>query len=218
MSTNESTFDPDATPGPEHARRHSLDIVRAIVRLLTASGLPWTRLRVLLGLSGCVLMSACGEDKIPVEVTGYNHMSDESIIGFTVNGASGPNMAPQSGGTSFNCCVKIPKDWQPGMKARVTWAYGSGPPGSRPAPPPQEAEVEVPKYSRESFGTVQVHFYANHRVKLLVSRFGIESPCSVFPEADKAPWETRKDLTAYYTRGKGKSEACEGLRASRRAP
>ena len=133
-------------------------------------------------------IAACNENKIPVEVMGYNHMSDESIMGFSVNGAGGPNLAPESGGGGRNCCIAIPERWRPGMKARVTWAYGHGPAGSRPPPPPQEAEVEIPEYTPQNLGSVQVHFYPGHRIKVVVSKWRLGNAEYPLPREDWAPW------------------------------
>jgi len=173
---------------------------------------PWRSALSLLLLCVAALTSACGEEKIPVEVVGYNHVLDESIVGFSVNGARGGN-APPGGGAGGMCCVEIPEKWHPGMKAKVTWAYGHGPEGSRPPPPPQETEVEIPKYTPQNLGSVQVHFYPGHRIKVVVSRWGIESPCGPLKEEEKAPWKTRQDLIDYYTKDRGKNEQCDALRA-----
>ena len=38
------------------------------------------------------LIVSCLDNKATVEVSGYNHMKDQSIAGFSVNGAGGPNI------------------------------------------------------------------------------------------------------------------------------
>jgi len=176
---------------------------------LRAARLSFLLLLALLPLCGC------DNDRIPVEVTGYNHISDQSIMGFSVNGAGGPNLGPEEGGGGFNCCIEIPRHWRPGMKAKVTWAYGYGVAGPGSQPPPQEAEVSIPEYTPQNLGAVQVHFYPEHRIKVIVSRFGIESPCGPLTEKEKAPWKSRKDLIEYYSTGDGKTEQCDGLRIER---
>ena len=196
-------------------RREQMKLGRLAAYLVRATNEHLFIVRRVAGLL-CALalfssLTACSENKIPVEVMGYNHISDESIMGFSVNGAGGPNLAPESGGGGRNCCIAIPERWHPRMKARVTWAYGHGPAGSRPSPPPQEAEVEIPEYTPQNLGSVQVHFYPGHRIKVVVSKFGIESPCGPLTEIEKTPWVTRADLTEYYTTGKGKNEQCDGL-------
>ena len=156
------------------------------------------------------LIVSCLDNKATVEVSGYNHMKDQSIAGFSVNGAGGPNIGPESGGGKFNCCIEIPKRWHRGMKAKVEWSYGYGIEGPGSQPPPQETVVDIPEYTSENLGPVQVHFYDNHRVKVVVSKFGIRSPCGPLREEEKAPWKTRQDLIEYHRTGEGKNEPCDG--------
>jgi len=149
-------------------------------------------LRVL-AIAACALHASCGDQMMPASVSGYNHMSDQSILGFTVDGAGGPNIAPEAGGGKFSCCASIPKHWRPGMKVKVAWSYGSGAEGTSPPPPPQEAVVEISEYSSEG-GSIQAHFYPNHKVKVVVSTYGIRHPKYPMNVEDKLPWVTRKDL------------------------
>jgi len=138
---------------------------------------------------------------VPASVSGYNHMSDQSILGFTVDGAGGPNIAPEAGGGKFSCCASIPKHWRPGMKVKVAWSYGSGAEGTSPPPPPQEAVVEIPEYS-ERVEDIQAHFYPNHKVKVMVSNYGIEHPRYPMSAEDKLPWQTSKQLLEYEKEGR----------------
>ena len=134
------------------------------------------------------LIVSCLDNKATVEVTGYNHMKDQSIAGFSVNGAGGPNIGPESGGGAFNCCIEIPKRWHRGMKAKVEWSYGYGIEGPGSQPPPQEAVVDIPEYTSENLGTLQVHFYDNHRVKVVVSKWALGNAEYPLPKEDWAPW------------------------------
>ena len=164
----------------------------------------WPLLAGIALLCAAALLAGCGmqgEDKLAVSVTGYNHMSDEGwyIGGFSINGASGPNLQPETGG-GFNCCIVIPERWKPGMKAKVEWWYDTRPGGPPyPLPPPQEAEVEIPDYNAIGPGTVQVHFYPDHRVKVVVSRFAIEHTRYPMSEEDKFPWETDPTATVEFS-------------------
>src|SRR5450830_786887 len=92
-----------------------------------------------LGLGLLASLSGCAKEMIPVSVTGYNHMKDESIAGFSVNGGSGPNISPEGGGGKESCCISISKRWRPGMKATVTWEYGYSSRDPGPPFPSQEA-------------------------------------------------------------------------------
>ena len=128
------------------------------------------------------LIVSCLDNKATVEVTGYDHMEKRAILWFTVNGAGGPNLFPESGGGSFNCCIEIPKRWHRGMKATVRWQYGTGDDS------PREAVVDIPEYTSENRGPVQVHFYDNHRVKVVVSKWALGNAEYPLPKEDWAPW------------------------------
>ena len=78
------------------------------------------------------------------------------------------------------------------MKVKVQWSYDTTQGGPRP-PPSQEAEVEIPEYSSEA-GSIQAHFYPNHKVKVVVSNYGIRHPRYPMSDEDKLPWKTREDL------------------------
>ena len=156
------------------------------------------RLACVLSLAA-LLLTGCGESRVPASVTGYNHMSESgwSIAGFSVNGGSGPNVQPESGGGKFTCCVQLPKQWHSGMKAKVRWSYDVRNGDTRTPPPDQEAEVEIPDYSERGPGDVKVHFYPNHRIKVVVTSYGIRHPQYPMSAADKLPWETSKELLKY---------------------
>lgn len=145
-----------------------------------------------------VAMTACdNNDTLAGDVTGYNHMlvSDGwSIAGFTVNGAGGPPIQTENGGGAFSCCMSFPKHWTPGLKARVSWFYDVKVGDSRKPPPPQVAEVDIPEYTSNTAGSVQVHFYPDHRVKVVISTYGLRHPRYPMSTEDKAPWTTRTDI------------------------
>lgn len=153
--------------------------------------------RTLLGL--CVLgvaglLAGCSEEKIPVDITGYNHISDWSISGFSINGGGGGNLSPGDGGPSGSCCIEIPLHWRAGLKAKVTWGYDTKQSDPRTPPPSQEAEVDIPEYTPENIGPVQVHFYPNHRIKVVVSKYYLGNPKYPMDPEDMLPWTVRQDL------------------------
>lgn len=86
------------------------------------------------------------------------------------------------------------------MKVNVRWSYDATQGGPQP-PPPQEAMVELPEYSSEA-GSIQAHFYPNHKVKVVVSVYGIGHPRYPMGEEDKFPWETSKQLLEYEKEGR----------------
>ncbi len=151
-----------------------------------------------LALALAVTLTTCGNDDetLPTGITGYNHMPRVigwSISGFSVDGHSGANASPE-GGAGNSCCISLPRKWHPGMKVNVDWSYDVRVSDPRTPPPPQEAEVEIPEYTPENSGDVQVHFYPDHRVKVVVSRYGIQHPRYPMTEEDKKPWVTDKTL------------------------
>ncbi|MFC5472409.1 DUF3304 domain-containing protein [Paraherbaspirillum soli] len=179
------TLNPD--PGHVRSNERSKQMQHAMRTLL---------MLYLLGLAS--LLAGCSEEKIAVSVTGYNHMTDWSVSDFAVNGGSGRNLSPGDGGPGGTCCVELPKHWRPGMKAKVSWSYDVKQSDPRTPPPPQEAEVEIPEYTPENLGTVQVHFYPNHRIKVVVSRYTLGSPAYPMSPEDMLPWKVREDLIEYY--------------------
>jgi hypothetical protein len=142
--------------------------------------------RALLAVALVLLLGACQEKMVTAGMTGYNHMKERAIAGFSVNGAGGANLNPESGGGNESCCLSIPTEWRPGLKATITWAYDRDQGDTRPLPPPQKAEVEFPRYARP--GKFWVHFYENHKVKVVVSICSIEHPFYPMSKEDKLPW------------------------------
>ena len=165
------------------------------IAALSRSSLRFWQFACVLGLA--VMLTACDNNEMLAgDVGGYNHMPDSgwSIAGFTINGAGGPNIQPESGGGAFSCCMSFPKHWHPGMKAKVRWFYDVQVGDPRTPPPPQEVEVEIPEYTPKTAGAVQVHFYSDHRVKVVISVYGIRHPRYPMTEEEKLPWVTRRDI------------------------
>jgi hypothetical protein len=130
-------------------------------------------------------------------------MKNLSIHTFTVNGAMGPNVRPESGGGE-TCCVSIPKQWRPGLKAKVAWEYDQKEEVASPLPEDQTAEVDIPEY--HFIGAVHVHFYDKHKIKIIVSKCSPEHPFYPMSAADLAPWQpsgTKEDRREAAQRGGG---------------
>jgi hypothetical protein len=92
----------------------------------------------------------------------------------------------------------LPEKWHPGMTAKVYWRYTPEKDNdTRPLPPRQEAEVEIPDYSERGPATVNVHFYANNRIKVVVTSYDIKHPQYPMSAADKLPWKTKEEWLKY---------------------
>ena len=150
-------------------------------------------LRVAMSLICILPATACTDSTNTVSVRGYNHMKILAISGFTVNGAMGPNVDTESGGGEA-CCVTIPSQWRPGLKAKVSWSYDQNDDVQSPLPADQSAEVDIPEY--RVVGAVHVHFYDEHKIKVIVSRCSPRHPFYPMRAADLAPWrpsDTKED-------------------------
>ncbi len=163
------------------------------IAALTRASLRFWQLTCVLGLA--VVLAACDNNEMLAgDVTGYNHMPDSgwNIGGLTINGAGGSPAQPGSGAGN-SCCMSFPKHWHPGMKAKIRWFYHhkASDPEATP-PPPQEAEVDIPEYTPKTVGSVNVHFYPDHRVKVVISTYSIRHPRYPMSAEEKKPWDTRE--------------------------
>jgi len=136
-------------------------------------------------IGGVLMTSACSDATVPVGLRGYNHMKDLTIHVFTVNGTMGPNVSTESGGGE-TCCVSLPRNWRPGLKAKVSWEYDQKEGAANPLPKSQAAEFDIPEYPFG--GSLQVHFYPKHKVKIVVSPCSPRHPFYPMTSADLAPW------------------------------
>jgi hypothetical protein len=73
------------------------------------------------------------------------------------------------------------------LKAKISWEYQGGT-AIPPPPPSQEIEVDIPEYKRP--GSFHVHFYGNHKIKVVISNCSIGHPFYPMSKQDKLPWES----------------------------
>lgn len=138
-------------------------------------------------LTICILVTAaCVDSTNSVSLRGYNHMKVLAISEFTVNGAMGPKVDTESGGGE-TCCVRIPKRWWPGLKAKVSWSYDQNDDVESPKPESQTAEVDIPE--DRFVGAVQVHFYDKHKIKIVIFPCYPRHLFYPMSPGDIAPWE-----------------------------
>ncbi|WP_137940522.1 DUF3304 domain-containing protein [Chitinivorax sp. B] len=78
-----------------------------------------------------------------------------------------------------NCCIGLPKQWQPGMKVRVEWIAGDK---EIIKPETFRRDLEIPRYSQ--VGDLYVLFHPNDEVELVVS--AVEPGHPNWPGREKA--------------------------------
>jgi hypothetical protein len=74
-----------------------------------------------------------------------------------------------SAGVASMCCVTLPVTWRPGLTVRVGWDMPEG-----TTLIPKSKIVEVEKY--DAPGDVYVHFFPDHDVRVVVTRWIGASP------------------------------------------
>lgn len=159
-------------------------------------------------LLACLVCSACKPSTTAVSVTSYNHMKRIPIHSFSVNGGAGGGAVGGESGGGESCCVVIPEHWRPGLTAKISWEYDTYQDDLNPPLPSQEAEVDVPQYSKP--GVFQVHFYSDHKVKIVVSSCSPEHAFYPMSKQDLLPWVARstKEATEAAAKRGGWSDEC----------
>ncbi|MFJ4251604.1 Protein of unknown function [Pseudomonas helmanticensis] len=181
--------------------------LQARCSLLNKNSLKMTA-KSLVIMSSVFGFSACnaGPEMVSTSVTGYNHTSSE-IIRFSINGAGGPRIPPNSGGGAEVCCSTLPLKWSPSLSADIEWDKDPNPRG--PIERDQygqikkeaairhatgyshhTATVDIPKYVDE-FCALQVHFLPCDQVKVSTTCFTPENPN--YP--DKAYFKAKESAT-----------------------
>ena len=141
-------------------------------------------------LSVCLVFSGCKPLTTGVSVTGYSHMEGVPIYSFSVNGGAGGGNLEGGAAGAESCCILIPNQWRPGLKAKIAWEYDTYQDDPAPPLPSQSVEVDVPEYTKP--GTFQVHFYPGHKVKLVVSSCRPGHSFYPMSKEDLLPWAPRE--------------------------
>jgi hypothetical protein len=137
-----------------------------------------------LPLGGCMEKQG-KEEPATVGLKGYDHNTHkteaETVTRFLVesemfDGGLGGDIGGES------CCIQLPVKWKPGMKVTVHWAYNNGP--EYKDPPPQTAVAEIPEYLPEKMDRLDVHFYPEHKIKVVVTAWYLGSPFYPLPKED----------------------------------
>ena len=119
----------------------------------------------------CVVMasSACtAKDRLsPLSLNGYNHTLN-IISYFDVKvGAQyvgGGHLGAGVGGGSEICCIRLPREWRPGLIASVTFKDYVG-----TTPRTMTLTSEIPRYNIKTAGYLNVHFLRGEKIKVLVT-------------------------------------------------
>jgi Protein of unknown function (DUF3304) len=69
------------------------------------------------------LLTACKPVTMDVSMEAVNH-TDKNIVSVVINGKGGIMAAPAYGQGNGGCCVRLPKEWRPGLTAKIDWQLG----------------------------------------------------------------------------------------------
>jgi hypothetical protein len=129
----------------------------------------------LLGAYALLHARAKTDDRLPVSVTGVQHLGSDHLINqFYVDRRYFGNVGEGGGGGSEDCCITLPWKWRPELKAEVRWEVYRIIKTSDPATP-ETVEVEgiyraqVPVEAYAEPGNFYVHFFPHGRVRIVVS-------------------------------------------------
>ncbi|WP_200225627.1 DUF3304 domain-containing protein [Rubrivivax gelatinosus] len=158
-------------------------------------------IRWLLLATSAAMLVACGEeDKTAVSYTAYNH-TDLGVGSIIINGEGGILNARAHGGGSEMCCVVIPTEWRPGLKATIKWQEdghwvrdGNGNIVVKDGRNQfvegawRETVVDIPRYSKP-LGNLRIHFLPAGEVRAVVSFYGPTHPDYPirFPSEQESP-------------------------------
>jgi hypothetical protein len=126
----------------------------------------------------------CKEEMVLAGVKGYDHIpwGTGAVSGFAVNGYSF-----EVGG--HQCCVNIPRKWRSGMKAKIDWEVYLPRPGEPGENEPQHYSepVDIPRYMPDD--QLHVHFYPGHKIKIVMSQYGIKNPFYPMTKEEQLPFK-----------------------------
>lgn len=115
------------------------------------------------------------DDRIPVSLVGVQHLGGDYLIArFYINKSIGDTVGEGGGGGSEVCCLTLPRDWNPTLKADVRWEVHHIIRSTDPAVPARaeltgiyQAQVPVEPYLKAA--NFYVHFFPEGRVRIVVS-------------------------------------------------
>jgi hypothetical protein len=129
-----------------------------------------------------ILQAACEEEKMPIGVAGYDHVPGRAVPGFSIDEKISFDVA------GHGCCVILPRKWRPGLKAKIDWVYYDGKLGER-KPNAYSETVEIPEYRPDGADKLRLHFYPEHKVKVVMSRYDAGSPFYPMKKEELLPFK-----------------------------
>ena len=129
-----------------------------------------------------VLLTGCAEEKVALSYLGVNHTS-KGVATFAINGEGGIlNVPPYGGGGGSVCCVSVPKQWRPGLVAKIDWQESGRYVRDDQADIVLEdglrygviegawksKTVPIPEYKPDEMEHFDVHFFANDEIQVKV--------------------------------------------------
>lgn len=132
------------------------------------------------------LVACSNDDTVAVSYKAYNY-TPTSIVSVAINGEGGIlNASAYGGGGGEVCCVVLPAEWRPGLKATNKWeedgdwlkddkgniVIRDGDKIYVPKPS-KEKTIDIPKYeAKGQMGQFRLHFFPNDVVKVAVLPYG----------------------------------------------
>jgi len=144
------------------------------------------RFLILCVFTVAISLAGCKEESASVGLSVFDHYPKRQVLGASVNGEAS---APVGG---VICCVTIPRKWKPGLTAEVSWSVYLEDDPSDPRNPigtekpvGKSAVVEIPEYTQNELGALDVHIYPDDKVRLVVTHWDYRSPFYPLPRAER---------------------------------
>lgn len=169
-----------------------------------------TKQRFFMGLGAAALIALCWKIYVAkqpsqfsgVLLTGVHHMGREfNVSDFYVDRYSGGNVGRERGGGSDVCCIRIPRQWRPGLYADLRWDVnrwvdtGSDSYGTPVSFQGYRASVPIERYDTAEH--LYVHFFSDGRARIVSSVVSPEHPTHpVQGDSRSAQHATRAVLVA----------------------
>ena len=179
-------------------------------------------------LTACTTKTAPTDDEVAASITSYNHTPDY-IHQFYVDGTWAGNSFAYGGGGKFVCCVAYPKNWHPGLTAKVKWTTSSSDPNAEGDAAQEhwhEAVVPIERYEEEA-DTLNVHFLPEGKVRLIISSMVAGQPNYPGPPYPVKPADfhfepsrraARDEEQRARAQAEGRAQAEAEMRALKNAP